>query len=387
MRSRRLPVFGVLPLVAVIITGLAACGSSNSGSSSGGGGAKPGQPVQVGLVILSGPVGANEDHMKQGFTIAQADITQAGGPKIDLVTCEDQVNVDQSTACTRKLTSQDGLKTMILDTASPDALADSAITGRAGVVGLLPSQRDTILTEQGTKNLFRTGISGAVEVNKVSPQILQTLKPKSIGILAENNSFGQDELKRFTDSFGAANVPVVYSASFAAKQTDFSPELTKAKAANPDVLVMIGEANQGALISQQAKTIGLQSKLLASSGMTSPDLIKLSKGAMDGQYAWSTLPIAAPSSQDFAAKFQKQFGEAPSSISAEAYTALRTLAMAIQQAGGVSDPNKLAAAMSKVSWDSPIGTVKFDDKGQNVNAVTELQTVSGTTFQLATAGK
>lgn len=387
MRSRRRTILGVAPLVAVAVVSLAACGSSNSsGASSGGGsgGVKAGQTVQVGLVILSGPVGANEDHMKQGFTIAQADITKAGGPTIDLVTCEDQVKVDQSTACTRKLTSQSGLKTVILDTASPDALADSAITGRSGAVALLPSQRDTILTNQGTKNLFRTGISGEVEVNKVSPQILQTLKPKSIGILAENNSFGQDELKRFTDSFKAANVPIVYSASFDAAQTDFSPEVTKAKAADPDVLVMIGEANQGALISQQAKTQGLRSKLIASSGMTSPDLLKLSKGAMDGQYAWSTLPIAAPSSKDFAAAFQKQFGEAPSSISAEAYTALRTLAMAIQQAG-VDNPDKLAAALSKVTWDSPIGTVKFDDKGQNVNAATELQSVSGTSFQPATS--
>lgn len=378
MRAHRLVRTGVVPIAAASAVALAACGS-NAQSGSDASGVKAGQTVQVGLVILSGPVGANEDHMKQGFTIAQQDITKAGGPKIDLVTCEDQVNVDQSTACTRKLTSQKGLKALILDTASPAALADTAITGRAGVVALLPSQRDTILTEQGTKNLFRTGISGAVEVTKVAPQIVQILKPKSIGILAENNSFGQDELKRFTGAFKADNVPVTYSASFNATQTDFSPELTKVKAAAPDVLLMVGEANHGALISQQAKTVGVTSKLVASSGMTSPDLISLSKGAMNGQYAWSTLPIASDSSKDFSAEFKQKYNEAPSSISAEAYTALRTLAMAMQSAG-TSDADKLAAALSKVTWDSPIGTVKFDDKGQNINAASELQVVDGNTF-------
>ena len=376
MRAHRVVRFA--PVAAALLAAVA-CGSGNQTGTGVGAGAGAGDTVQVGLVILSGPVGANEDHMKQGFEIAKQDIAADGGPKIDLVTCEDQVNVDQSTACTRKLISQNGLNAVILDTASPAALADAAITGRSGVVALLPSQRDTALTEQGTKNLFRTGISGAVEVEKVTPEITKSLKPKTVGILAENNSFGQDELERFTSAFKSSGVPVVYSASFDATQTDFSPELTKVKSAAPDVLVMIGEANHGALIAQQAKTIGVPSKLVASSGMTSPDLLTLSKGAMDGHYAWSTLPMATGASQDFAKKFQDKYGEAPSSISAEAYTALRTLVTAIQKAG-TQDPDKLAEALSKVSWDSPIGTVKFDDKGQNVNAAGELQLVKGDTF-------
>ena len=374
--------FGTVAAAAICALSAAACSSSASGS---GGPAKKGDTVKVGLVILSGPVGANEDHMKEGFAIAQSDIVAAGGPTIKLVSCEDQVNVDQSTACTRKLISQDGLKVVILDTASPDALADSAITGKSGVVALLPSQRDTILTTQGTKNLFRTGISGAVEVSKAAPQILSVLKPKTVGILAENNSFGQDELKRFTAAFQAAGVKVTYSSSFDATQTDFSPELAKVKAADPDVLVMIGEANHGGLISQQAKTIGLRAKLVASSGMTSPDLITLSEGAMNGQYAWSTLPIASPTAKDFATKFQAKYHQAPSSISAEAYTALRTLAMAIEKAG-TANPDKLASAMSAVVWDSPIGVVKFDKTGQNVNAQTELQVVDGNTFKPVSSG-
>jgi branched-chain amino acid transport system substrate-binding protein len=316
--------------------------------------------------------------MKQGFALAKQDISKAGGPSIHLVTCEDQVQVNQSTACTRKLISRKGLNAVILDTASPDAVADAPIAGHAGVVSMLPSQRDTILTNRGTKNLFRTGISGKVEVNKVTPEILNKLKPKSIGILAENNSFGQDELKRFTAAFKAANVPVTYSGSFNATQTDFKPELTKVKSTNPDVLIMIGEANHGALISQQAKQLGVQSKLVASSGMTSPDLIRLSKGAMDGQYGWSTL--SNPSAQHFASKFQKKFNNTPSSISAEAYTALRTLAMAIQKSG-LDDPDQLAAALSKVSWKSPIGQVKFNDKGQNVGAGTKLEVVHNGSFQ------
>ncbi|HEY4280958.1 MAG TPA: ABC transporter substrate-binding protein [Conexibacter sp.] len=381
---------------AVLAGGLAACGSSSSsssgassgssstssGSTSSSGQAAPSaDSARVGLVILSGPVGANEDHMMQGFTIAQADIAREGGPRLELVRCEDQVDVDQSTACTRKLTSEDGLKAVILDTASPAALADSAVTARSGVVAMMPSQRDTELTEQGNRLLFRTGISGAVEVEKVAPEIIQQLRPQKVGILAENNSFGQDELKRFTRAFQDASVDVPYSASFEADQTDFSAELAKAKSDGVDLLLMIGEANHGGLISQQAKSLGLSAKLLASSGMTSRDLLDLSRGAMDGQYAWSTLPQAGGGSQEFFREFRAKYGQDPSSISAEAYTALRTLAMAVQRAGGADDANKLAGAMRATSWDSPIGAVKFDDKGQNTNAETELQVVRGNAFE------
>lgn len=381
MRCRNVARYGAL--LAGVVVGISACGgtTSNTPTSSK-------EPVKIGLVVLSGPVGANEVHMLQGFNLAIKDINASGGifagRTIDLVQCEDQVNPTLSTECTRKLIDQDGLKVLFLDTASPDAMADQAITGKDGAVAVLASQRDTPLTEQGNQYLFRTGISGKVEVAKVEPQIVADLKPKTVGILTENNSFGLDEQQRFVSTFQKDGVNVVYQGTFAATQTDFTAELTKAKSANPDVLVMIGEANHGGLISRQAKQIGLTSKLVASSGMTSPDLLTLSQGAMEGQYAESTLPLpTAGTVKALYDEFQAQYNQAPSGIAAEAYTAMRVLAKAINSAGTSTDASKVRTAMTTTTFDSPIGQVHFDSTGQNINAVAQLWVVRNGSFTAA----
>lgn len=350
--------------------------------------ASAGAPVKIGLVILSGPVGANEQHMMQGFDLAIQDIQKAGGllkhHSIQLVRCEDQVNPDLSTACTRRLIEENHLKALFLDTASPDAAADSVITGRAHVIAFLPSQRDTALTQKGNKWLFRTGVSGAVEVQKVGPEVTKVLHPKTVGILAENNSFGLDEQSRFQTYFKNHGINVNYISTFAATQTDFSGELTKVKAANPDVLLMIGEANHGAIVSREAQQLGVTSTLVASSGMTSPDLLTLAHGAMDKQYAWSTFPFPQSKvAKKFFAEFQKKYGTTPSGIAAEAYTGMITMAAGINKAGTVTNPAKLRAALFNVSVVSPIGRVKFNKQGQNVNAAAQLWKVVNGTFTVA----
>ena len=95
-------------------------------------------------MILSGPIGDNEINMEQGFSLAEKDIAREkilGGrapspPTSPRTTSRPSIG----SACTRKLLN-DGYKVMILDEASPEALADQAITERAGAIDILPSQR------------------------------------------------------------------------------------------------------------------------------------------------------------------------------------------------------------------------------------------------------
>jgi ABC-type branched-subunit amino acid transport system substrate-binding protein len=396
-RTRRGSAIAVLGLAAGL---LAACSSSSSsspapaatGSTSAGGtssaSAASSGAVQVGLVILSGPIGDNEINMEQGFTLAEKDIASEkilGGRTISTNICEDNVEPSLGSACTRKLLN-DGYKVMILDEASPEALADQAITERAGVIDILPSQRGVPAGDG--KLAFSTGVSGSIEVSDVAPQIKSALKPKTVGLLAEDNDFGAAEDQEFKSYFAANGIQVTYNSTFATTATDFSSQLSNISAAHPDVLIMIGEANQGIAAVKQAKAMGLSSKIVLSSGMTSPALITGAGSALNGDYAWSTLPFpeGATGSQFYSEYDAAYHTTPPSAISGEAYTAMMTIARAMAAAKSTTDVSAIQSALNSITFPSPTGTVKFNSSGQNVGASTQLWTVENGKF-VATPGQ
>lgn len=387
-RQRRHGTMAALTAMAVALVA-AACGSSASTSAAGTSGsaaqAAASGTVQAGLVILSGPVGDNETSMMQGFTLANKTIVAQkilGGRSISLNKCQDNVNPSLAAQCAHKLLNN-GYKMMILDEASPEAVVTQQITERAGVIDVLPSQRGI---PAGDGHLaFSTGVSGSIEVNDVAPQIVSSLKPKTIGLLAEDNNFGLAEDTLFKQYFAAHGVNVVYNSTFATSQTDFTSALTTVASAKPDALVMIGEANQGVAAAKDAQALGLKTPLIMSSGMTGPALLQGAQGAMENNYAWTTLPF--PTSQAGTAFF-KAYDAAyhstpPPAIAGEAYTALLTLAHAIAAAHSTTNVSAISKAMEHVSFDSPTGPVHFNAQGQNTGASTQLWVVKNGQYTVA----
>lgn len=386
-RRRGRSTMAALSAMAVALAA-AACGSSSGSSSAAaasGSKAAVSGPVQVGLVILSGPVGDNETSMMQGFTLANKTIVSQkilGGRSIGINKCEDDVNPSLAAQCAHKLLNN-GYKIMILDEASPEAVVTQQITERAGVIDVLPSQRGI---PAGDGHLaFSTGVSGNIEVHDVAPQIVSSIKPKTIAILAEDNNFGQAEDTAFQQYFASHGVNVVYNSTFATSQTDFTSDLTTISSKSPDAVVMIGEANQGVAAAKDAQSLGFKTPLIMSSGMTGPALLQGAQGAMEGNYAWSTLPFpSTPAGKKFFQLYQNAYHSTPPpAIAGEAYTALMTIAHAVAAAHSSTNVSALSKAMENVSFDSPTGFVHFDAHGQNTGASTQLWLVKNGTYVVA----
>ena len=63
----------------------------------------------------------------------------------------------------------------------------------------------------------------------------------------------------------------------------------------------------------------------------------------------------------FVTEFQKKYGKTPAFYAAQAYDTVMFLDAAVRKAGGVSDKNKLRAAMRTADFPSVRGSFKFNN--------------------------
>ncbi|CUQ29458.1 leucine ABC transporter subunit substrate-binding protein LivK [Bacteroides xylanisolvens] len=90
----------------------------------------------------------------------------------------------------------------------------------------------------------------------------------------------------YLDACKKLGLEVVADETFADKDTDFSAQLTKIQAANPDVIAVAGLYQEGALIVKKAREMGMNQYVLAGNGFNSPEYIKQAGDARNSAIPW-----------------------------------------------------------------------------------------------------
>ena len=83
----------------------------------------------------------------------------------------------------------------------------------------------------------------------------------------DNSDYGRGLADAYESGVKAANGTVVGKEQYAAGDTDFKAQLTKLKAAGPDLLFLSGYYPEGSKIAQQARELGMTSSCSAPTAM------------------------------------------------------------------------------------------------------------------------
>jgi branched-chain amino acid transport system substrate-binding protein len=145
-------------------------------------------------------------------------------------------------------------------------------------------------------------------------------------------------------------------------EKDYSPVVTKIKAAGPDLIFFGGIYNEGGLLVKQYKAVGGTAPFIGGDGIMSEEMLKIGGVATDGTYASfgpDTKEVA--SAKGFNENYRKKFGE-PGVYSVYAYDATNILLQAIQKAGS-TEPAKTIAAIKSIDYNGALGRIQFDAKG------------------------
>jgi branched-chain amino acid transport system substrate-binding protein len=150
---------------------------------------------------------------------------------------------------------------------------------------------------------------------------------------------------------------LVADEAFRSNDQDFSAQISKNKAANPDIIHVAAATGDGVKVVTQLRGSGLTAPLTTGTGsFYDPVYWDGTNGVIKDSYTWLSTDLAspAPAVQKFLEDY-KRFPQAATYISVLGYDTVATLIEALRRAGTV-DRDKVQAVLSSLEYTAPLGT-------------------------------
>jgi branched-chain amino acid transport system substrate-binding protein len=242
--------------------------------------------IRIGFFApITGPVAADGASAKQAVELAVKEVNAAGGilgKRVALIVYDDRLNPQEAVAIAHRLIEKD----QVVGVVSGSFSGPSRVTAPLFAKGRVPMVTGYAVHPDATKGSdsnFRIGFLGTVEGGAAGEYAVKVLKSQKPAVITMDNDFGREIAAGFTtrvEKLGAA-VRVQQRYKYPG-ETDFRPVLTRIKEAQPDLLFAAGYYDVAALITLQAKELGITTPILAKGGFDSPKFIELAKGTAEG---------------------------------------------------------------------------------------------------------
>lgn len=316
---------------------------------------------------LTGPNSEGGQRMRAGIELAVNEINAAGGIGGNPVTVDyydDEGKPESAASVAQKIVSDSDVFAVIGHINSSSTLAALPLYARAGITEVSGNSSNPDITHQGYKNFFRVIINDSLQGPILANYAVQTLGKKKLALIYENTDYGKGVVDAMTPVAAQDGADIVASETYTKVQDkDFSAQLTKIKAANPDALVHIGEYGEGGPIFGQAYRLGLTTNAsltkLAFDGDRQPALVQLAGSeAVQGLLLFAAFNSLSDlqATQEFAQKL----GHPPTEQEANNYDIVYLLKKAIEQ-GATKD--SLPDVLHQISYDGVTGHIEFDENG------------------------
>lgn len=364
MQKKWLKGMAAAAAAAVLAGAFAGCGG---GQKSSGGDAKGQQTVKFGFVTAyTGPGAAYGQAMKDGVDLAVEEINNNPNTKmkIDLKTYDTKLVKAEAINAVKKCIEQDKVLAIEGPMTSGEMFAAGPIAQQSKVVAFGTGTTAPGITDIGDY-IFRNAIPGKMAIPITVKKAQEKLGFKKVAILYSNNNDQMvGENKIYQELLKEMGLEIVATETFADKDTDFSAQLTKIQAANPDVIAVAGLYQEGALIVKKAREMGMTQPILANNGFNSPAYIQQAGEAANGTLV--ATPWNAESKSEKAQAFRKAFvakyGHEPDQFAAQAYDAMYLMHQAAEKSDTTTDRKKFRDTLAKIKdFEGATGKFQFDD--------------------------
>ena len=363
-------------------------------------GARAANPVRIGaLYPLSGQVAKSGEDTLNGIRLAveiingkPADIdlplakTEGlpglGGARIEIVAADHQGSPEIGAAEAQRLIEQQKVAALIGAFHSSVAATSSQVSERLGIPYISGESEATSLTERGFKYFFRTTPNSDTQTLDFFTFLKQirektNAKIERIAVVHENTLWGEsfrDAVKKFIGQF--PEFTIVTDITYQQGTADVTSEVQRLIAARPDVVMHASYDAEAILFARTYKQYGFKPQGIMAIGAAFGSNAFRSALGPDADYVlvrdhWSadlaaTKPVIGVVSKLYRERYGKDLDGTP----ARAFTAMMTLADAINRAGS-TEPEKLRTALVQTNLGEadtimPWEGIRFDSKGQNV---------------------
>lgn len=354
-------------LVALVfVTALSACGSSNT--------------VKFGVIgPLTGEYSIYGLAVENGAKLAAAELNEAGGvlgKDLEIIAYDSKGDSTEGVNAYKRLRDQDGVNALIGATFSGVTLAvkDFAVEDNMPVLTPTATNPDVTLDAD---NVFRACYTDSYQGSTAAVFAADTLEVTKAAVLYNReDAYSEGLATAFMDEFDARGLEYE-KFEFGAGDDDYSAILTNIQAGGFGAVFAPGYVAEIGAILTQADTLGLDMPFLGGDGWDGieADYADVAEGFYFGNHYAKTDESAVV--QDFVSNYTEEFGEAPNALAALAYDAVYAMAEAFEEAGEV-DSDLVVAALKDLEFTNAVtGSIKFNEDGDPIKAITIIQVVDG----------
>lgn len=322
----------------IILIGLVGCEKKQEGGGTTGT-TNSGNTIKIGEYgSLTGNNATFGISTKNGIELAMQEYNKAGGllgKQIEVVVEDDRSLQQEATTSVQKLIDKDKVIAVLGEVASTSSIAGGQVCQDKKIPMISPSSTNPDVTKVGDY-IFRVCFIDPYQGTVMAKFAANTLKVKKVAILRDNGSdYSRGLAQFFTENFKKLGGEIILEEAYQTTDTDFSAQLTKIGAANPEAIYVPGYYTQVGQIAQQARRAGIKVPLLGGDGWESPELFKIGKEALNGCFFSTHYSVEnqAPEVQEFLNKYKTKYGDAPDALAALGYDAARVLFESIKKAG------------------------------------------------------
>ncbi len=319
-------------------------------------------------IAVAGPMTGGQAtfgrQMRNGAEQAVADINAAGGVlgrKLRLEIGDDACDPKQARSVAEKLS---GMRVAVAIghycSSSSIPASDAYLDG--GILQITPASTNPLFTERGMWNTFRTCGRDDQQGGFGAGYLAKNFREKNIAIINDKTTYGKglaDEVKK---ALNLAGVKEKLDESYNQGDKDFTALVSKLKLNGIDVVYDGGYHQEAGLIVRQMRDQGLKTILMAGDAMADREFASITGPTGEGVlFTFGPDPRKRPGAAAIVKEF-KDKGIDPEGYTLYTYAALQVWAQAAGKAGTI-DPQKVAAAIHAGTWDTVLGPLSFDKKG------------------------
>lgn len=335
-----------------------------------------------GLGPLTGPLAIYGVTATNGSKLAFEEINKNGGilgKQVEFVLFDEKGDSTEAVTAYNRLVDE-GVVALVGDITSKPSLAVAEIAAQDNMPMITPTGTQFNITEAGP-NVFRVCFTDPYQGVILSNLAKNNLKANTVAIMVNNSSDYSDGVaEAFIKEAERLGLKIVAKEGYAEGDKDFRAQLTKVAATNPDVLLVPDYYEQVALITTQAREVGVKSTFIGPDGWdgVAKALDSSAYGAVENSYFTNHYSVEDTNEkvQNFLKAYREKYKDEPSAFSALSYDAAYLMKDAIEKAGS-TDKDAIVKAMKESDFAGVTGHLRFDEKNNPVKAVTVLKVVNG----------
>jgi ABC-type branched-subunit amino acid transport system substrate-binding protein len=316
---------------------------------------------------LTGPTAAGMEWLRTGMMMKVDEINEKGGihgRKIRVIVEDNGFNPAKAVRAVEKLVGSDKVFAIVNSFGTTPTIAAYGKAIGAGVPHLFPWSGVAGPFHKEKSPLSYTFVVNydwgtAAGVNWA----IKTLKPTKIGVLYQDDPFGQLVLKGVNDAVKASNMTVAATATFKPTEVDLSSQLASLKHAGVDLVVLGTIVRQTVTAYTGARQMGWNVNMITSIPGRNQTILAIAastKASLDGLYGISQWRIHDKDSDIASAKawiaaYEGKYKKPATMEATVAYSVMEWIALALEAAGKDITVEKFTKALRDLTYSDKFG--------------------------------